>query len=402
MSNVKETERESARVVLSSAASLHSVAVKRREETRSTLCSFLATIPDGSCTAMETTCNGSSHHPINSKFYYQCHNSTDLPNYSSCCGLSSRSIQCLMYIFDLILATCGLMILVFALLYSLPNTSNVRSIIPVAHPINLVTWTTITTASLTVVISTVSLIRGCLLLCRGKKSQKLQVQVIRAQDYCHRNRNENEYIDAYEHADHSLSMVANAQSANTYLQRSAPMMSPCKSYSSSKVAQSAYSICSSIFIILFLLSLQLTVAIIGSFSSESFANSSEVSFYGGKSIASLMAPHGKEETLQMLSFHKEAFAGLQSQYKCCGFNGYTDYPGPVPDACCRSRTRDCGLRKHPSNVYEKGCGKKIERLMADELSLLSSIAFGMSCLQVLTVIFSSCLYILLLKRPTYL
>ena len=349
---------------------------------------------------MDSTCNGSSHHPINSKFYYQCHNATD-PSYgrSTCCGLSSRSIQCFMYFFDLILATCGLMILLFSLTYSLPNTKNLRLIIPITHPINLVTWTTIATASLTVLMSTVSLFKGCLLLCkRNNSSQKLQVQVIRADDYCHPS-NYSEY-DGY--GDHSLSMVANAQSANTYLQRSVPMISPCKSHSSSKVAQSAYSICSSIFVILFLLSLQLTVAILGSFSSESFANSSEVSFYSGKSIPSLMAAHGKDEAVQMLSSHAEAFNGLQSQYKCCGFNDFTDYSGPVPDACCRSRTRGCGLRKHPSNIYEKGCGKKIERLMADELSSLSSIAFGMSCLQVLTVIVSSCLYILLLKRPTYL
>lgn len=349
---------------------------------------------------MNSTCNGTSHHPINSKFYYQCHNTTDASlSRSSCCGLSSRSIQCLMYIFDIILATCGLMIVLFALIYSLPNTKNLRLIIPASHPINLVTWTTITTASLTVLISTVSLFKGCLLLCRrNNSSQKLQVQVIRADDYCHPN-NHNDY-DGY--GDHSLSMVANAQSANTYLQRSVPMISPCKSHSSSKAAQSAYSICSTIFVILFLLSLQLTIAIIGSFSSESFANSSEVSFYQGKSIAYLLTTHGKHEALQMLSSHKDIFNGLQSQYKCCGFNDFTDYSGPVPDACCRSKTRDCGSRKHPSNIYEKGCGKKLEKLMSDELSLLSSIAFGMSCLQVLTVIFSSCLYILLLKRPTYL
>lgn len=365
---------------------------------------------------MNSTCTNTSHHPINAgKLSYQykkksskssaataaASSSSSSSTTTCCCCLNSTVIQWLTYIFNLILATCGLTIFVVAIVYSLPNTKNIRSIVLITHPINLVIWTTIITAFLISFISFISLIKSCLLHCKCNKSQKLQVTVIRSN-----GNNENGMVhlsETYDHSDH-FTMINSSYSTNPYSPSSTSKYNPSKINASSKVVQSAYSICSMIFLTLFLLSLQLSVAIIGIISSTNF---SSVPFYNGLSIEKLLLPQNKNETIQLLTLNNNSvFDSIQEQYKCCGFIDYMDYPSdpalPVPDSCCKSRTRNCGLRKHPSNIYFDGCARKIEQSIYDELSLLSCTALALSSIQVFTLIFSSCLYILLLKKPTYI
>lgn len=111
------------------------------------------------------------------------------------------------------------------------------------------------------------------------------------------------------------------------------------------------------------------------------------------------------------------FDSIEKTLKCCGLTDYTDYPAsdPVPESCCRSpvslsshangtdSTRvsfACGRRKHPSNIYYDGCSIRMMESMRDELVLLSSLSLGFSAVEVFGLIFSCCLYIHVLSITT--
>lgn len=111
------------------------------------------------------------------------------------------------------------------------------------------------------------------------------------------------------------------------------------------------------------------------------------------------------------------FDSIESTLKCCGLRDYEDYPRaiPVPDSCCRSPpVHDnngtavvlsssfsvCGLRKHPSNIYYDGCGLKIMESIRDELNLLSSLSLAFSAVEIFGLIFSCSLYINVLRRSS--
>ena len=114
---------------------------------------------------------------------------------------------------------------------------------------------------------------------------------------------------------------------------------------------------------------------------------------------------------QVLYDKRSAFDRIESIHKCCGLLDYTDYPSfkknhfpddsngteqqqplPVPHSCCRTPTENCGIRRHPSNIYYSGCSLKIFSSIRDELVLLSSLALGFSSLEIFGIIFSCCLY----------
>lgn len=349
-----------------------------------------------------TSCNNPSHHPINKKYYLECKNE-NRQECNSCCGIPATVIQCVIYALNLLLATCGLAILALSLVNSLPNTAYIRSIIPMTHPLNLVLWTTIFTAALISLTAIISLVKSCLLNCSCKKSQSqmIQVEVIRSNGTSRGHRQ----MELHDQDDHmSLSVMSNGHHSisNSYSSPASAAKNPSKlTNASSRVVQSAYSLCSMIFLTIFFLSIQLTVAVVGVISSSSY---SAVPFYKGHSIEYLLDPLNKNETFQFIITNNNSFSQIESHLKCCGLVDYSDYliDTPVPDSCCRSITRGCGSRKHPSNIYYEGCARKIEARIFDELSLISSVAFALSCLQVSALTFTSCLYIFLLKRPTYL
>ncbi|XP_054609648.1 tetraspanin-11 isoform X2 [Dunckerocampus dactyliophorus] len=86
---------------------------------------------------------------------------------------------------------------------------------------------------------------------------------------------------------------------------------------------------------------------------------------------------------------------LQQDFKCCGSDNYQDWTTSVyimskhgrgrlvPDSCCKSMTPDCGVRDHPSNIYnvEGGCITKLEQFLADHLLVIGAVGIGVACLQ---------------------
>lgn len=77
---------------------------------------------------------------------------------------------------------------------------------------------------------------------------------------------------------------------------------------------------------------------------------------------------------------------VQSQFKCCGMNNYTDWftttwannHTNVPISCCRNQEVCVHMDLNPMNVssiYQEGCYMKIKTIIEDEYSLIGGIGF---------------------------
>lgn len=96
---------------------------------------------------------------------------------------------------------------------------------------------------------------------------------------------------------------------------------------------------------------------------------------------------------------------LQKDLQCCGSDGYRDWRHSkwfldstenteglhLPDTCCKTLTRNCGISAHPSNINEWGCVNKLEMYLRDHLFILGIVAVAAAVLQLLGIIFSCCL-----------
>ncbi|XP_061768184.1 LOW QUALITY PROTEIN: tetraspanin-11 [Nerophis ophidion] len=102
---------------------------------------------------------------------------------------------------------------------------------------------------------------------------------------------------------------------------------------------------------------------------------------------------------------------LQQDFKCCGSDNYQDWTTSVyitskharrmvPDSCCKSMTPDCGIRDHPSNIYntEGGCITKLEQFLADHLLVIGAVGIGVACLQLAGAVLTACFIYLLYKE----
>nr|XP_057933813.1 tetraspanin-11 isoform X3 [Doryrhamphus excisus] len=97
---------------------------------------------------------------------------------------------------------------------------------------------------------------------------------------------------------------------------------------------------------------------------------------------------------------------LQQDFKCCGSDNHQDWTTSVyitskhargrlvPDSCCKSMMPDCGVRDHPSNIYnvEGGCITKLEQFLAQHLLVIGAVGIGVACLQICGMVLTCCLY----------
>ncbi|XP_072032983.1 leukocyte surface antigen CD53-like [Amphiura filiformis] len=80
---------------------------------------------------------------------------------------------------------------------------------------------------------------------------------------------------------------------------------------------------------------------------------------------------------------------IQSQFKCCGFNASEEYKGDEPSSCYDPTT---------SVLYDASCYSKLVRVVADNISVSTSIGAVIGALEVCGVIFTA--YILYKKRSS--
>ena len=63
-------------------------------------------------------------------------------------------------------------------------------------------------------------------------------------------------------------------------------------------------------------------------------------------------------------------------------NYYSLYLIQVPDSCCISPGRYCGLRSLLSNIRYTGCIDRIQRIAGDHLIIVGAVALGIALVQV--------------------
>lgn len=96
---------------------------------------------------------------------------------------------------------------------------------------------------------------------------------------------------------------------------------------------------------------------------------------------------------------------MQEEFHCCGALSYSDWAGSewvvsgdaynntVPDSCCKTPSRLCGVRDHPSNIWYNGCIHRLEEELASHLLILGAAGCGLCAIQLLGVILACCLYL---------
>ncbi|KAG7464297.1 CD151 antigen-like isoform X2 [Solea senegalensis] len=108
----------------------------------------------------------------------------------------------------------------------------------------------------------------------------------------------------------------------------------------------------------------------------------------------------------------QAVDKLQQEFMCCGSGNFSDWRDSVwiqaadnarlvPDSCCKTPSDLCGLRDHPSNIYnvEGGCIMKLEDFILSQLYILGSVGIGIAFLQIFGMMFTCCLYQNLKEDP---
>jgi CD151 antigen len=100
----------------------------------------------------------------------------------------------------------------------------------------------------------------------------------------------------------------------------------------------------------------------------------------------------------------EAIDRMQQEFSCCGSSSFEDWAGSrwmlekhnndnkVPDSCCKTEGPGCGVRDHPSNIYYTGCIHRLSDTVRNHFGYHTIAGLGLCILQVIGVIFSTCLY----------
>jgi len=110
----------------------------------------------------------------------------------------------------------------------------------------------------------------------------------------------------------------------------------------------------------------------------------------------------------------KATKSLHEKYQCCGANNFMDWrqsgwyqnanavsekdtedrlPLFTPDFCCISRTPNCGIRDHPSNIYYEGCIDALKHEIQRHEIIIGAVALGISTIQIFGMVLSCCLYV---------
>jgi len=117
-------------------------------------------------------------------------------------------------------------------------------------------------------------------------------------------------------------------------------------------------------------------------------------------VASLNKSISIEYGVEEFNHTTAAMDDLQTTFKCCGAEGFEDWrhsswwssdhrnSNKVPDSCCKSISRMCGVRDHPSNVYYTGCAHKLSQLVGEHLVLIGSIAIVICAVESIGVFLS--------------
>ncbi|EDO47592.1 predicted protein [Nematostella vectensis] len=93
----------------------------------------------------------------------------------------------------------------------------------------------------------------------------------------------------------------------------------------------------------------------------------------------------------------DAYDAIQKKEKCCGINGFKDWQRSyytkgnhsiVPDSCCKTVSKGCGINFKENDIYTKGCFDTVKTLLKDNLIIIGGIGIGVAVIQILAMIFA--------------
>lgn len=327
----------------------------------------------------------------------------------SCCGLSSQFIVYVLFIFNFIFFTSGAVMLILTILYRSGliegfgedlQLAAIRAVLPFSHPLNMVHYAMIVCSLLICLISVIMLMTGC---CVKKRTQ--DAETVRAKRISQEETFDMEIAsDEEDDDDEELSGLSMTEVSHNGHKR----VSIVDAKKEKSPAMSSAFLCFFIFALLLLFTVQLSIAMIGFVSVSTIVERQQLEDavdIGAPPIASSLLAAIRDNynasftNGQVLEAGRGAFDRLEAKFKCCGLVDYNDYvrSKPVPESCCKTRNApDCGVRRHPSNIYYDGCVPKLEETIKEQLTLLAALASGLSAVEVFGLVFSCCLYVRLL------
>jgi len=101
---------------------------------------------------------------------------------------------------------------------------------------------------------------------------------------------------------------------------------------------------------------------------------------------------------------------MQSDFKCCGVDNYTDWEGKphfttgdVPDTCCKVPTNGCGKGAAESldKIYTTGCFVMFENYIVDNAAAAAGVGVGVIVLLFMGVCVSCCVARGLASKNSY-
>nr|ACO14871.1 CD151 antigen [Caligus clemensi] len=101
----------------------------------------------------------------------------------------------------------------------------------------------------------------------------------------------------------------------------------------------------------------------------------------------------------------DAVDQLQIGMRCCGVDSFEDWKKTewwnqmdirqknlVPDSCCLTPSKFCGVRDHPSNIRYTGCIDRIGKIAGDHMIIIGAVSLGVCIIQVFGVFLALLLY----------
>lgn len=148
-----------------------------------------------------------------------------------------------------------------------------------------------------------------------------------------------------------------------------------------------------IFILLFIVLLELMVAFLGYVYKENVDEELKVNLN-----RTMLESFGVDEAKTL------AINVMQRKFSCCGAVQFEDWRysvwktsnmtrNLVPDSCCKTITTGCGIRDHPSNIFYDGCLEKMEDEMKNGLMTIIFVGLSVGVSQIIGIVLGIQLYL---------
>lgn len=95
----------------------------------------------------------------------------------------------------------------------------------------------------------------------------------------------------------------------------------------------------------------------------------------------------------------KAIDRVQKQFKCCGVNGYMDYPHSsnttFPSSCCKDEKKNCPSTfnevSNSTDIYKQGCLNGFEDYLRKHIVVVGGVGIGIAFVQLIGIVFACCL-----------